>query len=128
MLHNSGSAAADVELLDEPPLPYRVGSASGGIWWDDIAGAIRWQGRLESGESRVFTFSTYGPVPPVPHNTVYTNRVTIDDGVHPALVRSVSVLANPEATATPSVTATAEAPVWNVWLPLVSRWHAGRSR
>ena len=101
-LRNNGSAAANVGLFDVPPLPYKAGSAVGGIWWDDAAGAIKWQGTLAIGEARAFMFTTYGPVPPVPHNTIYTNEVTIDDGVHPAFVRSVSVLANPEVTATPT--------------------------
>jgi hypothetical protein len=109
VVHNGGTGAADVELLDVPPLPYRVGTASGGIWWDDRAGAMRWQGGLAAGESRVFSFVTHGPKPPLPQDTIYTNRVTIDDGVHPPLVRSVSVVANPGP------------PVWKVWLPLAGR-------
>ena len=99
-LRNNGTAPTTVSLTDVPPLPYKAGSATGGIWWDDVAGAIRWEGTLAVGESHIFMFSVYGPVPPISHNTIYTNEVTIDDGVHPPFVRSASVLANPEPTPT----------------------------
>jgi hypothetical protein len=105
-LRNNGTVEANVDLVDVPPLPYKTGSAVGGIWWDDPATAIRWQGTLGAHESRVFMFTVHGPVPPVPANTVYTNEVTIDDGVHPAFVRRASVLANPQDTATPTPTVT----------------------
>ena len=105
-LRNNGNGQATVSLTDVPPLPYKAGSAMGGIWWDDAAGMIRWQGTLAVGDSRVFMFSVHGPVPPIPHDTVYTNEVTIDDGVHPPFVRRASVLANPWPTPTVTPTAT----------------------
>jgi uncharacterized repeat protein (TIGR01451 family) len=112
-VRNTGSAAATVTLSDQPPLPYVVGSAMGGIWWDDAAGLIRWQGTIVSGESRLFQFRVRGPTPPIAHNTIYTNRVTLSDGVHPPLERSVDVLANPWPTPTPG-------PRY-VYLPLILR-------
>ncbi|MBC8449936.1 MAG: DUF11 domain-containing protein, partial [Chloroflexi bacterium] len=105
-LRNDGDGPAAVSLTDVPPLPYKAGSATGGIWWDDAAGMIRWQGTLAVGDSRVFMFSVHGPVPPIPHDTVYTNEVTIDDGVHAPFVRRASVLANPWPTPTATPTAT----------------------
>ena len=103
-LRNNGKAPATVSLIDVPPLPYKAGSAVGGIWWDDIAMAIKWQGTLTASESRVFMFSVHGPLPTIPYDTIYTNEVTIDDGVHPPFVRRASVLANPQPT--PTVTPT----------------------
>ena len=105
-LRNNGNAPAAVSLTDEPPLPYKAGSAVGGIWWDDAAGAIKWQGTLAVGESRIFMFTVHGPQPTIPHDTTYINEVTIDDSVHPPFVRSASVLANPWPTPTPTPTAT----------------------
>jgi len=106
---NSGDVPAAVSLVDHPPLPYKAGSASGGIWWDDGVGAMRWEGSLAVYESRVFTFAVHGPLQSVPSNTVYTNEVSISDGVHPPVIRSVSVLANPSPTATSTPTDTATA-------------------
>ena len=129
ILRNNGTGEAHVSLSDVPPLPYKAGSALDGIWWDDTAGAIKWQGTLAVGESRIFTFQVHGPSPPIPHYTIYTNEVTIDDGVHPPFVRSASVLANPQPTptATPSSTvtptatptATATPVLHRYWLPLM---------
>ncbi|MEA3334574.1 MAG: sugar-binding protein [Chloroflexota bacterium] len=104
VLENAGPGDSDVTLVDVPPLPYLAGSAIGGIWWDDTAGAIRWQGSLEAGDSRVFQFSVHGPVPVIPHNTTISNEVIIDDGVHDPFVRSVEVLANPGPTPTATPT------------------------
>jgi len=117
ILRNNGTADAHVSLSDVPPLPYKAGSALGGIWWDDTAGAIKWQGTLAVGESRVFIFQVHGPLPPIPHDTIYTNEVTIDDGVHPPFVRSASVLANPQLTPT----ATATPVLHRCWLPLMMK-------
>lgn len=94
-VRNTGNGQASVQLNDIPPLPYRAGSAIGGIWWDDAAGAIRWQGTLAVGESRIFQFQVHGPLPNVPPNTVITNRATLNDGVNPSLEVSVDVVANP---------------------------------
>ena len=105
-VRNTGSAAAQVELIDPPPLSYVAGSATGGIWWDDGAGLIRWQGTIAAGDSRIFQFRVHGPTPPIAHNTIYTNRVTLTDGVNPPIVRSIDVLANPSPTATSTPTAT----------------------
>jgi len=120
ILRNDGDAPATVSLTDVPPLPYKAGSAVGGIWWDDVAGAIKWQGTLAVGESRVFMFTVHGPVPPIPHDTIYTNEVTIDDGVHPPFVRSASVLANPWPTPTHTPTPTPPPPSL-CYLPLIVR-------
>ena len=128
-LRNDGNGPASVNLTDAPPLPYKAGSAIGGIWWDDRADMIRWQGMLAVGESRVFMFSVHGPVPPIPHDTVYTNEVTIDDGAHPPFVRRASVLANPwptptatpTPTGTPTATATLTPTPYRCWLPLIRR-------
>lgn len=106
ILRNDGDGPAEVNLTDIPPLPYKAGSATGGIWWDDVAGAIKWQGTLAVGESRVFMFTVHGPVPTIPYDTIYTNEVTIDDGVHPPFMRRASVLANPQPTSTPTPTST----------------------
>ena len=129
ILRNNGTGEAHVSLSDVPPLPYKAGSAVHGIWCDGTAGAIKWQGTLAVGESRIFTFQVHGPSPPIPHDTIYTNEVTIDDGVHPPFVRSASVLANPQPTptATPSSTvtptatptATATPVLHRYWLPLM---------
>jgi uncharacterized repeat protein (TIGR01451 family) len=105
-LRNNGTTKAYVTLVDVPPLPYKAGSALGGIWWDDIASAIKWDGTLAVGVSRKFLFSVHGPEPPIAPNTIYTNEVTIDDGVHPPFVRSASVLANPQLTPTATSTHT----------------------
>lgn len=105
-VRNTGSAAAQVELIDPPPLSYVAGSATGGIWWDDVAGLIRWQGTIAAGDSRTFQFRVHGPTPPIAHNTIYTNRVILTDGVNPQIVRSIDVLANPSPTATSTPTAT----------------------
>ena len=103
-LRNNGNIPATASLTDVPPLPYKAGSAVGGIWWDDVAGAIKWEGTLEVASSRIFIFAVHGPQPPVSPNTVYTNEVMIDDGVHAPFVRSASVLANPQPTPTPTPT------------------------
>ncbi len=118
VLHNTGVGTAAVDMTDMPPLPYKAGSATGGIWWDDGAGMIRWQGTLAPQESRVFLFTVHGPVPPIPPNTVYTNEVRIADGVHPIVVRSASVLANPGPTPTPTATTLPGADL-HLFLPLV---------
>jgi hypothetical protein len=141
IVRNTGTAPAQVSLNDVPPLPYKAGSALGGIWWDDGAGAIKWQGLLGVNESRVFIFQVHGILPPIPFDTIYTNEVTIDDGVHPAFVRSASVLANPQptptvtptatetsavtptptSTITPTPTPTATSVVYRCWLPLTRK-------
>ena len=123
ILRNYGDGPAEVNLTDIPPLPYKAGSALGGIWWDDVAGAIKWQGTLAVDESHVFTFAVHGPVPTIPYDTIYTNKVTIDDGVHPPFVRSASILANPEPTPTdtPTATPTPSPTAWRAYLPLVLR-------
>lgn len=118
-VRNTGSAAATVNLSDQPPLPYMAGSAMGGIWWDDAAGLIRWQGTIAAGESRLFQFGVRGPTPPIAHNTIYTNRVTLSDGVNPPIERSVDVLANPAPT--PTATPTPTPGSFYVYLPLVLR-------
>ena len=113
VLRNDGEAPAEVSLVDAPPLPYRTGSALGGIRWDDLRGEIWWNGILGSGESRVFMFKVHGLEPIVPHNTVYINEAIIDDGVHPPFVRSATILLAPEPTSTatlapsPTMTSTA---------------------
>jgi hypothetical protein len=99
-LHNTGTGSTSIDLVDTPPLAYVPGSAEGGIWWDDGARSIRWQGTLAHGESRLFQFRVYGPAPGIPFNTVYTNRVIIRDGTGQATERTADVLANP-ATPTP---------------------------
>jgi hypothetical protein len=82
-------------------LPYKADTVTGGIWWDEEAGAIRWEGMLAAGESHVFTYEVQGPSPIIPHDSTYVNEVVIEDGVHAPIVRSASVLANPQATPTP---------------------------
>ena len=94
-VRNTGNGQASVQLNDIPPLPYMVGSATGGIWWDDGAGAIRWQGALPAGESRIFQFQVHGPLPGVPANTVLTNSATLSDGVNPPVEVRVDVVVNP---------------------------------
>jgi hypothetical protein len=107
-LRNTGSGLAQVSITDDPPLFYTAGSASGGLWWDDSAGLIRWEGELSAGETRQFTYTVHGPSPPLAHDTLLCNSVTINDGVHPPFERQASVLANPRptASATPSSTPT----------------------
>jgi hypothetical protein len=111
-LYNTGTGPTSIELFDTPPLDYVAGSATGGIWWDDTARSIRWQGSLAHGESRLFQFRAYGPPPGIPANTVYTNRVIIRDGTGQAIERTADVLANP-ATPTPVV--------WRVYLPIITK-------
>jgi photosystem II stability/assembly factor-like uncharacterized protein len=106
-LRNTGDTDAHASLSDVPPLPYKTGSALGGIWWDDVQGAIRWEGTVEMGGSRLFMFTVYGPLPTTPPGTMITNEVTIDDGVHPPLVRSASVIISGQPTGTPTATPTA---------------------
>ncbi len=120
-VRNTGSASATVNLSDHPPLPYVVGSAMGGIWWDDAAGTIRWQGTVAAGESRLFQFRVRGPTPPIPHNTVYTNRVILSDGVNPSIERSVDVLANPAPTPTATPTPTPTPQPLYMYLPMILR-------
>jgi uncharacterized repeat protein (TIGR01451 family) len=93
-VRNTGGSQATVQLHDAPPLPYLAGSAIGGIWWDDAAGAIRWQGALAAGESRIFQFQVHGPLPGIPPNTVYTNRAMLSDGANPTVEVTADVLAN----------------------------------
>ena len=141
ILRNDGAAPAEVSLVDAPPLPYKAGSALGGIRWDDILGVIWWRGIIESRQSRIFMFRVHGPEPIVPPNTLYTNEVVIDDGVHPPFVRAASILVHPEPTSTatlvpsptgtPTATSTripivTDAPtltptpvVYRYWLPLM---------
>ena len=103
-LRNNGNIPATASLTDVPPLPYKAGSAVGGIWWDDVEGAIRWEGTLGVAGSRIFMFTVHGPLPSTPPGTVITNHVIIDDGVHVPFVRSASVLANPQSTPTATPT------------------------
>ena len=108
-VRNTGSGQASIQLNDVPPLPYLAGSAVGGIVWDDAAGAIKWQGTLTAGESRIFQFAVHGPTPTIPHDTIYTNRVLIQEGNNPAIERTAQVLANPAPTPTSTPTSTPEA-------------------
>lgn len=121
IVRNTGSAAATVNLSDQPPLPYMAGSVMGGIWWDDAAGLIRWQGTIAAGDSRLFQFQVRGPTPPIAHNTIYTNRVTLDDGVNPPIERSVDVLANPAPTPTATPTPTLTPTPRFLYLPVVQK-------
>jgi hypothetical protein len=111
-LHNTGTGSTAIDLVDTPPLAYVPGSAVGGIWWDDGARSIRWQGTLAHGESRLFQFRVYGPDPGIPVNTVYTNRVVIRDGAGQTTERTADVLANP-ATPPPFT--------GRAYLPIVTR-------
>ena len=116
-VRNTGTGQASVTLSDIPPLPYLAGSAVGGIWWDDAAGAIKWQGNLDAGESRIFQFAVHGPTPVIPHDTIYTNHVQLQEGANPPIERSVDVLANPAPTATATPTTT---PVsFQLYVPLI---------
>jgi hypothetical protein len=105
-LRNDGVSPAQVTLTDRPPLYYKTGSASGGIWWDDLALTLRWEGTLPAGESRVLSYVVHGPHPPLAHDTLFENEARIDDGVHPPFVLSASVLANPRPTASATATST----------------------
>jgi uncharacterized repeat protein (TIGR01451 family) len=101
-LNNTGNAAATVKLTNVLSLPYQDSSATGGIWWDETANAMKWEGSLAANEARVFTFRVQGPNPIVPHNTTFVNEVIIEDGIHAPIVRSVPIIANPRATDTPT--------------------------
>ena len=116
-VRNTGSGQASIQLNDVPPLPYLAGSAVGGITWDDAAGAIKWQGSLAAGESRVFQFGVHGPIPTIPYNTIYTNRVTLREGTNTPIERSVDVLANPAPT--PTVTPTATPVTHQIYVPYI---------
>ena len=118
-VRNTGSGQASIQLNDVPPLPYLAGSAVGGITWDDAAGAIKWQGSLAAGESRVFQFGVHGPTPVIPYNTIYTNRVTLREGNNAPIERSVDVLANPAPT--PTVTPTATPAVHQIYVPYIRK-------
>jgi hypothetical protein len=135
VLSNTGTAPAQVSLVDVPPLPYLAGSAVGGIWWDDGAGAVRWEGTLAVNETRLMRFKTHGPTPVIPHDTVYINTALLYDGVNPPVQISASVLANPAptptvtptatatptASPTPTVTPTATPVILRVWVPLLKK-------
>lgn len=105
-LRNEGDFGASVTITDTPPLPYEDGSASGGLWWDATAGALRWQGEVASGAERVLSFVVSGPTPIIAHNSMMVNDVVIDDGVHAPFVRSAKVVVNPTGTPTPTPTFT----------------------
>jgi len=117
IVRNTGDGPAAVALYDDPPLPYKAGTALGGIWWDDGAGAIRWEGLLGAYESRVFMFTVYGPLPGISYGTVYTNEAIISDGVHAPILPRASVVVNRVLTAT--ATATAVAPGCRQHCPLI---------
>jgi len=99
-LRNEGDLGASVTITDTPPMAYKDGTASGGLWWDDAAGALRWQGEVAAGAERVLSFLVRGPTPIIAHGSLLVNDVVIDDGVHAPFVRSASVLANPWPTPT----------------------------
>ncbi|MBC7223226.1 MAG: DNRLRE domain-containing protein, partial [Anaerolineae bacterium] len=107
VLHNVGGLG-HVWMTDTIPslLTYVPGSATAGATYDADLNAVLWNGLLEAGEAVTIQFQTSGPVPPIPHDTVIVNTALIDDGVHPPLERSVSVLANPWPTPTPTPTNT----------------------
>ena len=107
VLHNVGGVAS-VRMTDTVPslLTYFPGTVTGGATYDEGLRAILWNGLMEPGRVVTITFKTSGPVPIIPHDTVIVNTAVIEDGVHPPLERSVSVLANPWPTPTPTQTST----------------------
>ena len=88
-LSNSAEGAAQVTVTD--PLPAVVsfveGSITGGASYDPGRNEIGWQGQLGSGEQWPISFSARLN-PELPTGTWVTNTATIDDGVHPPLVRT----------------------------------------
>jgi uncharacterized repeat protein (TIGR01451 family) len=109
-LHNSGSVAAtSVRITDTMPslLTYFPETVRGGAVYNPETDTITWAGSLASGETHTITFGCIGPLPTIPYDTLITNEVLIDDGVHTPFIRSVTVIANPCPTATPTVTPTA---------------------
>jgi hypothetical protein len=108
-LDNAGPGmATSVRITDAVPslLTYFPGTVSGGAVYDSEKDIITWAGSLASGETHTISFGCSGPVPPIPHDTLITNEVVIDDGVHVPFTRSVTITANPWPTATPTATPT----------------------
>jgi uncharacterized repeat protein (TIGR01451 family) len=127
VLRNDGPVAADVILVDVPPLPYKAGSAVGGLEWNDMGGNLSWNGTVLAHESRMFTYRVHGYAPPIPCDTLYVNLAEIDDGIHAPFARGASVLANPRPTPTatatdhPTPTATPSSIPSQLYLPMVLR-------
>ena len=88
-LSNSGEGAAQVTVTD--PLPAAVsfveGSITGGATYDPGRNEIGWQAQLGSGQQWPISFSARLD-PELPTGSWVTNTATIDDGVHPPLVRT----------------------------------------
>jgi len=108
-LDNGGpGVATSVRITDAVPslLTYFPGTVSGGAVYDSEKDIITWAGSLASGETHTISFGCSGPVPPLPHDTLITNEVMIDDGVHVPFTRSITITANPWPTATPTATPT----------------------
>ena len=106
-LRNTGRNPTQVDLVDLPPLPFIPGSIVGDLQWDPATQTIRWHGTLEAGSDRLFQFRVEGPPASVPPGTTITNQMTIDDGVHPPLVRAAQVVVGSAMTSTPTGTTTA---------------------
>jgi uncharacterized repeat protein (TIGR01451 family) len=109
-LHNSGPAVAtSVCITDVVPslLTYFPGTVSGDAFYNSETNTITWAGSLASGETHTIRFGCSGPLPTIPHDTSIINEVVIDDGVHVPFTRSVTIIANPWPTATPTDTPTA---------------------
>jgi uncharacterized repeat protein (TIGR01451 family) len=108
-LCNSGpGVATSVRITDAVPslLTYFPGTVSGGAVYDSETDTITWAGSLASGETHTISFGCSGPVPPISHDTLITNEVVIDDGIHIPFTRSVTIIANPWPTPTPTPTST----------------------
>ena len=106
-LRNTGRNSTPIDLVDTPPLPFIPGSIVGDLQWDPATQTIRWHGTLEAGADRLFQFRVEGPPPSIPPGTTITNEMTIDDGIHPPLVRTAQVVVDPSMTSTPTRSSTA---------------------
>ncbi len=110
VLHNSGpGVAANIRITDTilSLLTYLDSSVSGGAVYNEDTDTITWAGSLEAGETHTITFGCNGPSPIIPHDTLITNEVVIDDGVHAPFTRSVTITGNPWPTPTPTASPTA---------------------
>ncbi len=88
-LNNNAEGAAQVTVTDPLPvgLSFVEGSITGGANYDPGRNEIGWQGQLGSGEQWLISFGARLD-PELPAGSWVTNTATIDDGVHPPLVRT----------------------------------------
>lgn len=110
ILHNTGGPA-QVQITDTLPmlltyLPDTLSSTAGNVTYSAGYNAVRWAGVVEHATTVTITFGMSGPSPILAHDTIIENRVLIDDGVHEPFERSVTIIANPWPTPTPTTSPT----------------------